>query len=67
MKPNDFKEIGLSTGQVNMYQKYYTGYPLDYLMNSIRFLSSLDYKLKTGLLDMSDDQLFDYIICNVMH
>ena len=67
MSAAELKETGLSQGQINMYQRYYTGYPLDYLMNAIRFLSGLDYKLKTGLLDMSDDQLFDYIICNIMY
>lgn len=67
MTAAELKEIGLSQGQINMYQKYYTGYPLSYLMNSIKFLSGLDQRLKAGLLDMTENQLFDYIICNIMH
>ena len=67
MTATQLKEIGLSQGQINMYQKYYTGYPLSYLMDSIKFLSGLDQRLKAGLLDMTENQLFDYIICNIMH
>ena len=62
----NFSEIGMSPAQVNTYKRIYSGIPLDYLMNNIKFLSGLDYKLKSGLLDMNKNQLLDYIICNVM-
>ena len=62
----NFAEIGMSPAQVSTYKRIYTGFSIDYLMNAIKFLSGLDYKLKSGLLDMTKDQLLDYIICNVM-
>ena len=60
----DFAEIGMSPAQVSTYKRIYSGFALDYLADNIKFLSGLDYKLKSGLLDMNKDQLLDYIICN---
>ena len=62
----NFAEIGMSPAQVSTCKRIYSGFSIDYLMNAIRFLSGLDYKLKSGLLDMTKEQLLDYIICNVM-
>ena len=67
MTQKDFEDLGISAKMVGVYKKYYSGYPLEYLMNNIKFLSSLDLKLKSGLLDMTKDQLFDYVVCNILH
>ena len=36
------------------------------LINNIEFLTSIDYKLKSGNLDLSRDNLLSYITCNLL-
>ncbi len=61
-----FNEFGISPKQVAFYKNQYRGFNLNRLMDGIRFLSGIDLKLRQGLLDMPKDQLFDYVLCNVL-
>ena len=63
---SSFESVGISPGEASGIRKYCNNISLDRLATSIHFLSGIDNKLKSGKLDMTKDQLVDYIICNVM-
>ena len=63
---SSFESVGIGQSEASGIRKYNNNIPLDRLASSIRFLSSIDLKLKSGQLDMTKDQLVDYIICNIV-
>ena len=56
--------LNLSPKQINAIRYYNKGFSQEYLMNKIEFLSSIDYKLKNGELDISKDALMGYVLCS---
>jgi len=58
-------EFGISN--TKRYERYRSSYNLKRLQYLIKFLSSIDYKLKNGLLDMSKDKQLEYIILNTIN
>lgn len=57
----------MSEKQFNYYRYYLTNkYSNDELINIYEFLNSIDYRLKSGLLDLSNHQLVYYIISNII-
>lgn len=62
----NFDSVGISAGEASGIRRYCSNIPLDRLASAIKFLSSTDLKLKSGLLDMPKDRLIDYILCNIM-
>ena len=41
-------------------------YTASQLLNIFDFLTMIDYKLKSGKLQFTDNQFIDYIICNII-
>lgn len=56
MKENQFKAISYSLNKFTSTQ----------LINIFDFITSLDIKLKSGNLQMSNEKLIDFIVCNVL-
>ena len=61
-----YSQVNMTPQIVNITKKYYSGIMLERLMQAIQFLSGLDSKIKLGQLDMSNDQLLDYILCHTL-
>ena len=57
-------ELGISAGNANRYKTY--GFTLPRLQQLIKFLASIDSKLKNGTLDMSKNKQLEYIILNTI-
>ena len=64
---NDPSKIGLDFKQYNMNKKFVNLYTNESLIKKVKFLTDIDYKLKSGLLDMNNITLFDYVLCNVIN
>ena len=58
--------LGMKDGQAYYLRKDFCGQSEAKLMRNIEFLSGLDLKLKTGKLDMSNDDLVSYVINNIL-
>ena len=61
-----FESVGIGAAEASGIRRYYNNISLDRLASAIKFLSATDLKLKSGELDMTKDQLVDYILCNIM-
>ncbi len=61
-----FESVGIGAAEASGIRRYYNSISLDKLATVIKFLSATDLKLKSGKLDMTKDQLVDYILCNIM-
>ena len=59
-------EIGINDKYMYRLRKDWNGFPESRLKALLEFLSSIDLKLKTGLLDMSKEAQIDYFIANTM-
>jgi hypothetical protein len=59
-------EIGISDGYFFRLKKDWGGFPLQRLQMLLQFLSGIDLKLKSGLLDMSKEAQIDYLIANTI-
>ena len=59
-------EIGISDGYFYRLKKDWSGFPLQRLQSLLRFLSGVDLKLKSGLLDMPKEAQIDYLIANTI-
>lgn len=59
-------EIGISSGYEWRLRKDWANFPLTRLQSLLRFLSGLDLKLKSGLLDMPKAAQIDYLIANTI-
>ena len=61
-----FESVGIGAAEASGIRRYYNNISLDRLASAIKFLSATDLKLKSGELDITKDQLVDYILCNIM-
>lgn len=59
-------EIGLTSKQAAAISRIYSRFPEDRLKELIEFLSKIDLKVRTGMLDMPKDALVDYFITNTI-
>ena len=59
-------ELGLKQYYYNRLSAETKNFPIDRLMYLLNFLSSIDLKLKSGLLDMSKTAQIDYLIANTI-
>lgn len=62
----DYNKLGMTEKQYNSVCKYERFYKDTNLINIYEFLNDLDYRLKTGLLDINNKQLVTYVIFNVL-
>ena len=65
---NNFESAGISSKQAYAIRAIYNNRtcPLPRLRKILHFLTNIDFKLKSGLLDMSKSEFIDYLICNLM-
>lgn len=71
MSTEDLVAMGMTTKQIyaikNSYSKLYSGDRLGaYLKKNIEFLSSINSRLVQGQLELTEPQLLNYIICNIL-
>ena len=59
-------EIGINDKYMYRLRKEWNSFPESRLKALLEFLSSIDLKLKTGLLDMSKEAQIDYLIANTI-
>ena len=59
-------EIGVSDGQLKYYRYAWKDFPMQRLQLLLKFLSEVDLKLKSGLLDMSKNAQLDYLLINTI-
>lgn len=59
-------EIGINDKYMYRLKKEWNGFPESRLKMLLEFLSGIDLKLKTGLLDMSKETQIDYLIANTI-
>lgn len=60
------ESLGLSVKQFKAIEYNCGKYSQQELIRIFKFLTSVDYKLKSGMLDLSKDRLIDYIVCNIL-
>lgn len=59
-------DLGLSSGRAYYIKKDWQNFPAARLQMLLQFLSGIDLKLKSGLLDMSKEAQIDYLIANTI-
>jgi len=59
-------DIGCSDKQFNFFRRTYSHYSQVQLQYLINFLSKIDLKLKSGLLDMSKEMKIDYLMTHLI-
>jgi len=59
-------DLGLSSGRAWHLKQDWKGFPASRLQMLLQFLSGIDLKLKSGLLDMSKEAQIDYLITNTI-
>lgn len=60
------ESLGMSMKQYKAISYNCGKYSATSLIKVFEFITGLDYKLKSGLLDMSNQRLIDYIVCSVL-
>jgi len=60
------ESLGLSVKQFKAIEYNCGKYSQQELIRIFKFLTSIDYKLKSGMLELSKDRLIDYIVCNIL-
>lgn len=61
------ESLGISEKQFRYLQyNQCNKYTIDELIDTYHFLTGIDYKLKSGLLDMTNQQLVTYIVSNII-
>jgi DNA polymerase III delta subunit len=60
-----YKEIGISENQYR-YLLNKTNYSEQFLRAAISFLADIDFRLKSGRLELAKDNLMDYIIARIL-
>ena len=60
------ESLGMSVKQFKAIEYNCGKYSQQELIRIFKFLTSVDYKLKSGMLELSKDRLIDYIVCNVL-
>lgn len=61
-----FTDIGVSKGRAWHIKQDWQNFPASRLQMLLQFLSGIDLKLKSGLLDMSKEAQIDYLIANTI-
>ena len=65
-KNTPMEKLGMDFKQYKMNQRLVNIYSNEKLVDIYEFLTDIDYRLKSGLLEMDNTVLFDYIVCNVL-
>lgn len=60
------ESLGLSIKQFKAIEYNCGKYASQDLVKIFKFITSLDYKLKSGKLDLSNSRLIDYIVCSIL-
>lgn len=60
----DYKKLGMSQKQFNAIKYGCNKYNAVKLVDTYQMLVSIDYKLKSGLLD--NNKIIDYVVCNIL-
>lgn len=60
------EKLGMKQNQFNAIRHNVGKFSGNKLIDMFEFLTSIDYKLKSGNLQLSNERLIDYIICNIM-
>ena len=60
------ESLGMSIKQFKAISYNCGKYSAESLIKVFEFITGLDYKLKSGLLDVSNQRLIDYIVCSVL-
>lgn len=60
------ENLGMSEKQFRAIQYNCNKYSNDELINNYKFLNNIDYKLKSGLLEMTNKELVQYILNNIL-
>lgn len=61
---SDFKKLGMSQKQFNAIKYGCNKFTANQLIDNYQLLVSIDYKLKSGLLD--NNKIIDYVVCNIL-
>ena len=60
-------DLGINDSRAGAIKRQFSGFSEEQLKYNISFLSSIDLKLKSGLVDFQNDSLFiDYLLCNLI-
>lgn len=60
------EELGMSDKQFRAISYNFNRLSNDQLINIFEFITSIDSRLKSGELQMTNDKLIDFIVCNVL-
>lgn len=60
------EKLGMNERQFRAIQYNCNKYSNDELINNYKFLNSIDYKLKSGVLEMTNKELVQYILNNIL-
>lgn len=60
------EQLNITAKHANGIDYYNRSYTTEQLRKNIKFLSSIDTRLKTGLFDIAKESQLDYIICNLL-
>lgn len=60
------ESLGLSPKQFNAIKYNCNRFSSETLIKVFKFLTELDYKLKSGQLELSNQRMIDYIVCSVL-
>ena len=60
------EKLGMSEKQFRAIQYNCNKYSNDELINNYKFLNNIDYKLKSGLLEMTNEELVQYVLNNIL-
>ncbi len=61
-----YESLGMSLKQFKAVEYNCGKFSSSELIRIFNFITDIDYKLKSGLLDLSNSRLIDYIVCGVM-
>lgn len=60
------EDLGMSSKQFYAVRKNCGKFTISQLANIFEFLTDIDYRLKSGMLEMTNDQMVNYVIANVI-
>jgi hypothetical protein len=60
------ESLGMNEKQFKAISYNYNNLSTTHLANMLEFITSIDFKLKSGLLQLSNERLIDYIITNML-
>jgi hypothetical protein len=60
------ESLKMTTDKFEAIQNKYLNVSGIKIINMFEFITSIDYKLKSGLLPPSDNRLIDYVVCNML-